>query len=115
MFWLITKLKKRIKKMKTEFTCDICGQIKTNKSTISTGYGLTQDNKKACYNCCADIDRADKYFEWQERNFQAFKEKYPDTEKSATEIEFDENGSIWAHFENGSPLQFTGFEKWQED
>ncbi len=38
------------------FFCDRCKQEKTHDSEFTTGYGVTLDNEKHCFQCCAEID-----------------------------------------------------------
>jgi hypothetical protein len=40
-----------------KFTCDICGQQKTNTDSITPGYGVDKAGKKVCFACCAEIDK----------------------------------------------------------
>lgn len=39
-----------------QFTCSQCGQIKTNDSEHTTGYGVDKDGNKVCYQCCGIND-----------------------------------------------------------
>lgn len=39
-----------------EFTCARCGRNLVYTGTCTTGYGVTQDDQKHCYDCCADQD-----------------------------------------------------------
>lgn len=44
----------------SKFHCDICDQDKEQpEGPGGTGYGLTPDNRKACYECCAEMDKRD--------------------------------------------------------
>lgn len=37
--------------------CDNCGKEIVAPSPMTTGYGITRDNKKFCYACCGEVDR----------------------------------------------------------
>lgn len=42
----------------TGFVCSKCGNvIFKEEGGIGTGYGLTDEDEKVCYACCADVDR----------------------------------------------------------
>ena len=45
--------------METTFTCSVCGETKTHKDSLTTGYGIDKDDNKVCFACCGDQDRAD--------------------------------------------------------
>ena len=42
--------------MEHKFTCYKCGRKINHVSNLTTGYGLTKNNHKVCYECCAIDD-----------------------------------------------------------
>jgi len=48
-----------MKKQKQEI-CARCNKtIVTPDGSVGTGYGTNKDNKKICYSCCAELDKAE--------------------------------------------------------
>lgn len=44
----------------TSFLCTVCNVEKpANTDGITTGYGINRDGSKVCYECCAEIDKAE--------------------------------------------------------
>ena len=44
--------------MDKQFTCTVCGKTKdVPKDHVGTGYGLDENKKKMCYECCALKDK----------------------------------------------------------
>jgi len=42
------------------FTCTVCKQsVQTPDNGFTTGYGLDRRNRKVCYPCCGERDKAD--------------------------------------------------------
>lgn len=43
--------------MEHKFKCELCRLVKTHVSDFSTGYGINNQGRKICYDCCAVVDR----------------------------------------------------------
>lgn len=40
-----------------KFHCDFCDRDKMHESYSTTGYGIMEGSKKACFDCCAILDK----------------------------------------------------------
>jgi hypothetical protein len=43
--------------MKTEFVCSCCKKTIVHESDFSTGYGVTDNGQKLCFDCCGEQDK----------------------------------------------------------